>query len=57
MPFAIAMTLVVLLSSLVLLYQFWAGTLAEREDDAATPARLGALEPPQSHPYRIDNAA
>jgi hypothetical protein len=57
MPFAIAMTLVVLLSSLVLLYQFWAGTLAEREDDAATPALLGALEPPQSHPYRIDNAA
>ena len=38
MPFAIAMTLVVLVSSLVLLYQFTSGELAHDADDAASDA-------------------
>jgi hypothetical protein len=67
MPFAIAMTLVILVSSVVLLIQFWSGTLASEEAhtggtggaDAAAPARIDTLpEPRTARPsFRADTAA
>ena len=36
MPFAIVMSLVILISTAVLLYQFWTGALAGEDRDAAT---------------------
>lgn len=57
MPFAIAMTLVILVSSVVLLIQFWSGTLASDEaqantgvGDAASSARIEML--PEGRPAR-----
>lgn len=59
MPFAIAMTLVILVSTSVLLYQFWAGSmLHEQTADAAEEPRTFA--PPEragASPLRADHAA
>jgi hypothetical protein len=42
MPFAIAISLVILISTALLLYQFLAGTLVGADDDAPTwPQRAG----------------
>ena len=51
MSFAIAMTLVVLISAGLLLYQFYSGALAERpESDAAEPSPLARPQAPSPSP-------
>ena len=51
--FAISLTLVVLISAAVLLYQYWAGTLAPGERDAALPElRPEPRTPERSTPAR-----
>jgi hypothetical protein len=64
MQFAIAMTLVVLLSTIVLLYQFWTGSHLSEPDAGGFGARYRAreperdAEPPLTLPaYRADSAA
>ncbi|MEX2245418.1 MAG: hypothetical protein WEC75_01910 [Dehalococcoidia bacterium] len=56
--FAVALTIVVFISTAMLLYQFWTGSLAE--DDATASATPGTLDPAQAHPapaFRADTAA
>jgi hypothetical protein len=61
--FAIAMSLVLLTSTTLLLYQFWTGALLDHEDrEAATrafPARPEHLEgrTQSARTYRVDHAA
>lgn len=54
--FAVAMTLVVLISSVVLMYQFWAGSLTEERGADVTPLDR-ADELRASPAMRIDTAA
>jgi hypothetical protein len=53
--FALAMTLVVIVSSLVLLYQFWAGSLAEA--DTAPGERSTADTPAAPRHVTLNKAA
>jgi hypothetical protein len=61
MPFAIVLTLVVLVSSMVLLYQFVSGAMAQEAGDGADAADAPApfpVERPAFHAQRrIDSAA
>ncbi len=59
MPFAIAMTLVILISSAVLLYQFYAGSLLHEQTDAPVDEPR-TFAPPERAPaphLRADHAA
>jgi hypothetical protein len=58
--FALAMTLVVLISSVVLLYQYWSGSLAGERDGTVTPLDIAddARDGRETRPvFRADNAA
>lgn len=61
MPFALVLTLVVLISSAVLLYQYWSGEFADdgAEGLSGAPRRAlphdGAPRPPAT--YHVDHAA
>lgn len=65
--FAVAMSLVLLISTTVLLYQFWTRALVEREGgDTAThsfpprpvrPARIEGRTPAPAPPFHVDHAA
>lgn len=57
MQFAIAMTLVVLISTAFLLYQFWTGVLAPDDAETASSQRAEATEAPRPHPVHMDTAA
>lgn len=58
MQFAIAMTLVVLISTAFLLYQFWTGVLAPDDAETASSLRAEAAETaPRSRPVHLDTAA
>jgi len=55
---AVALTLVVLISAALLLYQYWAGSLLGDEGaDAADGAGITPDTLPVRHRFHIDNAA
>jgi hypothetical protein len=56
--FAVAMSLVLVISTALLLYQFWTGALAERETSDASAATLHALPEERATLSRpVDSAA
>ena len=63
--FAVALSLVLLISTAVLLYQFWTGALVEPEAGATTPlprprSDVAAAHPERPQPVRtfhVDHAA
>ncbi len=65
--FAVAMSLVLLISTTVLLYQFWTRAFVEREAGAtathpfparpARPARIEGRTPASAPRYHVDHAA
>lgn len=59
MPFAIAMTLVILVSSFVLLHQFWAGSLLREQptDSGEEPGTFAPSERATRSTLRTDHAA
>jgi len=67
MPLALLVSLLLLISTAVLLYQFWTGALAPAEESDAAPHRPRHIERPTEHAavaasaprrrYRIDSAA
>jgi hypothetical protein len=64
MPLALLVSLLLLISTAVLLYQFWTGALASAEEPDAAPLRPQHIEraaiaapPAPTRRYQIDSAA
>ncbi len=57
MTFALAMTLVVLFSSIVLLHQYWSGALAEDVGDGSAPLDLLPSTRDDRPARQVDTAA
>jgi hypothetical protein len=69
MPLALLVSLLLLISTAVLLYQFWTGALVPAEESDAAPRRpqhierpmeraaIAATPPAPTRRYRVDSAA